>query len=306
MWLAMCKKYGWKPLAESSGTLAALEQRRIEWRAKRDAGEVELTDLMPLHTELEKQWAYYVPQELPVDAVEHAPVTVRELKILDPAVGSGHFLVVAFDLLFSLYKEEALHRGEQGEARWSDKAIVESILEHNLHGIDLDARAVQIAAAALWLKAQTTCRDAHPRYLNLVASNLQLASLPDNDPALVELRSVVEKETGMPAKLTDTIVQALRGADHLGSLLQIDKAVDEAITKHETTLATRPVQYTRDLFGTPIENQQTIDFDAMATRQSLLEGLERFLQSHSSGEDLGLRTRGKQLAAGVRFMRLVR
>jgi hypothetical protein len=261
---------------------------------------------MPLHTELEKQWAYYVPQEIPDDAVEHAPETVRELKILDPAVGSGHFLVVAFDLLFSLYKEEALHRAEQGESRWSDKAIVESILERNLHGIDLDARAVQIAAAALWLKAQTTCPDAHPRHLNLVASNLQLASLTDNDPALVELRSVVEKETGMPGKLTDTIVQALRGADHLGSLLQIDKAVDEAITKHETALATRPVQYTRDLFGTPIENQQTIDFDAMATRQSLLEGIERFLQSHTSGEDLGLRTRGKQLAAGVRFMRLVR
>lgn len=306
MWLAMCKKHGWKPLAESTGTLAALEQRRIEWRAKRDAGEVELTDLMPLHTELEKQWAYYVPQEIPDDAVEHASLTVRELKILDPAVGSGHFLVVAFDLLFSLYKEEALHRGEQGESRWSDKAIIESILERNLHGIDLDARAVQIAAAALWLKAQTTCRDAHPRYLNLVASNLQLASLPDNDPALVELRSVVEKETGMPGKLTDTIVQALRGADHLGSLLQIDKAVDEAITKHETALATRPVQYTRDLFGTPIENQQTIDFDAMATRHSLLEGIERFLQSHTSGEDLGLRTRGKQLAAGVRFMRMVK
>lgn len=82
--------------------------------------------------------------------------------------------------------------------------------------------------------------------------------------------------------------------------------MDEAITQHETALATRPVHYTRDLFGTPIENQQTIDFDAVATRQSLLEGLERFLKSHSSGEDLGLRTRGKQLAAGVRFMRMVK
>jgi hypothetical protein len=306
MWLAMCKKHGWTPLAESSGTLRALEMRRDEWRAKRDAGEVSLTDLMPLQTEMEHRWAYYVPQEMSDDAIEHAPETVRGLKILDPAVGSGHFLVVAFDLLFALYQEEAQHRRQQDDDAWSTKSIVESILENNLHGIDLDPRAVQIAASALWLKAQVTCRESHPRNFNLVASNLQLASLPDNDPALVELRTVVEKETGMPGKLTDTIVQALRGADHLGSLLQIDKAVDEAITQHETALATRPVHYTRDLFGTPIENQQKIDFDAMATRQSLLEGLERFLKSHTSGEDLGLRTRGKQLAAGVRFMRMVK
>ncbi len=306
MWLAMCKKHGWTPLVESTGTLDALEQRRVEWRAKRDAGEVALTDLMTLQSELEQRWAYYVPHAIPEDAIANAPESVRELKILDPAVGSGHFLVVAFDLLFVMYKEEAEHRGQSDNNEWSPKSIVESILENNLHGIDLDPRAVQIAAAALWLKAQTTCRDAHPRQLNLVASNLQLASLPDSDPALVELRSVVENETGMPGKLTDTIVQALRGADYLGSLLQIDKAVDEAIMRHETSLATRPVHYKRDLFGNPIQNQQTIDFDAMASRQSLLVGLEQFLKTHTSGEDLGLRTRGKQLAAGVRFMRMVK
>lgn len=306
MWLAMCKKQGWSPLAESTGTLEKLEQRRVEWRAKREAGEVALTELMPMHTQLEQLWAYYVPQVIPEDAIVEAPETVRELKILDPAVGSGHFLVVAFDLLFAMYNEESVHRGEGGMEAWSSKSIVEKILENNLHGIDLDPRAVQIAAAALWLKAKTTCREAHPGHLNLVASNLQLASLPDNDPALIELRSAVENETGMPAKLTDTIVQSLRGADHLGSLLQIDKAVDEAITHHETSLAARPVHYKRDLFGSSIANQKTIDFDATATRQSLLEGLERFLQSHTSGEDLGLRTRGEQLAVGVRFMRMLR
>ncbi len=149
------------------------------------------------------------------------PKLVRKLKILDPAVGSGHFLVVAFDLLFALYREGAQHRGEQDEEVWSDKAIVESILENNLHGIDLDPRAVQIAAAALWIKSRVRSRDSHPKHVNLVASNLQLTILPDNDPALIELRSVIEKETGMPANLTDTIVQSLKGADHLGSLLRI-------------------------------------------------------------------------------------
>ena len=65
MWLAMCKKHGWTPAAESSGALARLEARRVEWRAKRDAGEVELTELMPLHDDVERRWAYYVPQAIP-------------------------------------------------------------------------------------------------------------------------------------------------------------------------------------------------------------------------------------------------
>ena len=37
MWLAMCKKHGWTPEVEANGTLARLEERRIDWRAKRDA-----------------------------------------------------------------------------------------------------------------------------------------------------------------------------------------------------------------------------------------------------------------------------
>lgn len=307
MWLAMCKKHGWTPECESSGTLAALEHRRVEWRAKRDAGEVALTDLMPLHAEMEKRWAYYVLQPIPDDAVEHAPKSVRDLKILDPAVGSGHFLVVAFDLLFALYLEEAKHRGESGnDSKWSPKAIVERILEHNLHGIDLDPRAVQIAAAALWLKAQQTCPDAEPRNLNLVASNLGIACLPDDDPALVELRRVVQAETGVPARLTNQIVEALRGADHLGSLLKIDKAVDDAINSFEIEVKQRPVTWQPDFFGTPQAAQRKIDFDATATRKSLVDGLESFLSKHNAGEDLGLRLRGEQLAAGVRFLRLLK
>ena len=352
MWLAMCKKHGWTPEVETNGTLAALEERRVAWRAKRDAGEVALTDLMPLHSDAERRWAYYVPQPIPDDAVEHAPDSVRDLKILDPAVGSGHFLVVAFDLLVPLYQEEARHRaGGSGQSPvishqlsvtsdqlpgdgdqlsvishqlptadaaerttdhrslptspFTQKKTVERILEHNLHGIDLDPRAVQIAAAALWLKARQTCADAQPRQLNLVASNLRLSSLPEDDPALVELRREVERETGIPAALTDTVVHALRGADHLGSLLKIDRAVEDAIAAHEQAVAVRSkLSQTDFLLGAPPQ-QPEIDFEATAARRSLLESLEGFLEKHTGGDDLGLRLHGEQLAAGVRFVRMV-
>ena len=55
MWLAICKSHGWTPDVEADGTLAALEARRGDWRAKRDSGEVSLTDLMPLHTDAERR-----------------------------------------------------------------------------------------------------------------------------------------------------------------------------------------------------------------------------------------------------------
>ncbi len=114
MWLAMCKKHGWTAEVASLGVLDELERRRVEWRAKRDERQtalaaeqakqqadpsyefdedalpgVSLTELMPLHTDMERRWAYYVPQPIPDDAVEQAPDSVRDLKILDPAVGSG-------------------------------------------------------------------------------------------------------------------------------------------------------------------------------------------------------------------------
>ena len=304
MWLAMCKKNGWTPEVETDGTLERLEKRRTEWRAKRDTEEVSLTELMPLETEAERRWAYYVPQPISDDAIEHANDSVRDLKILDPAVGSGHFLVVAFDLLISLYREEARHRGEEDGHQWSERSIVERILEHNLNGIDLDPRAVQIAAAALWLKAQQTCTEAQPRQLNLVASKLRLTNLPVDDPSRRELREEVERDAGIPVKLTQQIVEALAGADHLGSLLRIDAAVDEAIAECEDLL-TRPEQAQGDLFSDDWKDRRE-SIGGEEAKATLLSRLELFLHAHSRGDDLGLKLKGEQLAAGVRFVRLVR
>ena len=305
MWLAMCQKHGWTPEVQADGTLGCLEERRVEWRAKRASGEVLLTDLMPLRTDAERRWAYYVPQPIPEEAVTQAPESVRDLKLLDPAVGSGHFLVVALGLLVALYREEARHRGETSDERWSDRVIVERILSHNLHGIDLDPRAIQIAAAALWLKARQVTPDARPERVNLVASKLRLASLADDDPALVELRRVVELETGIPGALTDTLIHALRGADHLGSLLKVGTAVDQALQQHDAAMG-RAVHEQGDLFVDFQPEQQRVLIGRDEAKATLLDRLEGFLAKHTGGDDLGLRLRGEQLTAGVRFVRLVR
>ena len=85
---------------------------------------------------------------LPTAALPQRP---EELTVIDPACGSGHILVYAFDLLFEIYKEQG----------YLDRDIPALILTHNLHGLDIDDRAVQLASFAVLMKA----RAKNPRIL---------------------------------------------------------------------------------------------------------------------------------------------
>ena len=78
------------------------------------------------------------------------PTEPQELTVLDPACGSGHILVYAFDLLFEIYKEQG----------YRERDIPALILAHNLHGLDIDERAVQLASFAVLMKA----RAKNPRF----------------------------------------------------------------------------------------------------------------------------------------------
>ncbi|GEM49169.1 BREX-1 system adenine-specific DNA-methyltransferase PglX [Deinococcus cellulosilyticus] len=80
--------------------------------------------------------------EQPLD-VRNEVLTPQELKVLDPACGSGHILVYAFDLLFEIYREQG----------YPERDIPKMILEHNLYGLDIDERAAQLASFALVMKA---------------------------------------------------------------------------------------------------------------------------------------------------------
>lgn len=294
-WLCICKKHGWQPEAEP--VLATLEARRAAFRKRREAGEVPADALMPIESGLENAWKYYVLQPIPADAVEKAPASIRDLKLLDPACGSGHFLVIAFDLLALLYREEALHRGET----WSDQDIAQSILENNLHGIDIDARAIQIAAAALWLKARLFAPEARLSQLNLVAPTLELGNLPADDAALVQLRKDLKREVNLPEELTQKLVSSLAGVSYLGSLLRVDDAIEAALLETDAVIE-QGIPGQGDLFRGYPKQQLSLH----AAKVTVLDQLERFLSQHSNSEDLGLRLDGEQLAAGVRFVRLAK
>ena len=115
---------------------------------------------------LEEQMPYLVAKAEGNEEAIYRYERLEDLRVIDPACGSGHILLEAFDLLYAMYLDEFYSREE----------AIKAIFAHNLVGIDLDTRARQLATFALLLKAcQRDDRflDAHclPRVLDMPAGN---------------------------------------------------------------------------------------------------------------------------------------
>jgi len=94
------------------------------------------------------------------------PSLAKDLRVLDPCCGSGHFLVTAFEILAALRaEEERLSATEAGDA----------VLTDNLYGLEIDERCTQIAAFALAMAAWTS--GSAPRYRRLPSLNLACSGL---------------------------------------------------------------------------------------------------------------------------------
>ena len=137
---------------------------------------------------LAKEWPYYITpaeQTPEVQAQLDALIQTRvredgdtlnpeSITVLDPACGSGHILVVAYDVLKAIY----LERGYQ------PRAIPRLILEKNLYGLDIDDRAAQMAGFALLMKARADDRrlfTATDEAGNLQPSNLNVLALQSSE-----------------------------------------------------------------------------------------------------------------------------
>lgn len=92
---------------------------------------------------LAESMEYYIPAT-EQDADFLKVMSPEELRVCDPCCGSGHMLTYAFDLLARIYEE----------AGFSPREIPSLILKNNLHGIEIDPRAGELAAFALTMKAR--------------------------------------------------------------------------------------------------------------------------------------------------------
>ena len=156
---------------------------------------------------------------------------ITKLKILDDAMGSGHILVYAFDLLIKMYIEQGYGQREAASA----------ILAHNLYGLEIDKRAYQLAYFALMMKARQYSR----RILNeSVHHNLHVFETVDDVPNEAFEKMKAPKEVIDDLKL---LAATFKQAKLLGSIMHFDKQFD--FDKLVSAVNSLPESTQLDLFG---------------------------------------------------------
>jgi hypothetical protein len=143
----------------------------------------------------------------------------EELKVLDPACGSGHMLTYAFDLLYAIYEEEGYGPAE----------IPGLILTHNLHGIEIDPRAGALAAFALTMKARAKQRTLFSRQVEPNVCVIEPVSFGPE-----ELDFLVTQ--GGDKYAEEAFWNQFAQADTFGALIQPDRDLTHRLARHLETL----------------------------------------------------------------------
>jgi hypothetical protein len=189
------------------------------------------------------------------------------------------------------------------------------ILAHNLHGIEIDPRAAQIAELALWMRAQRA-------YADLGVSRaerppIQKTNIVVAEPMPGERRMLTEFLRPMDERLRpliEKIWQEMEQAGEAGSLLQIERAIDEELRK---TLAQRflpPPARQVTLFATDQPPEQSIiEFAPTDDPQSwagieedLVDALKLYAEQASGATGLRRRLFAENAAHGFAFVDLCR
>ena len=178
-----------------------------EVEAKRISNEEEIAGQMG--------WKYYLPeaaqtrevrQQLDEVQKQNEYKDVRDIKVIDPCMGSGHILVYAFDVLMKMYENDG----------YSQRDAAQCILEHNLFGLDIDERAAQLAYFAVMMKARQYDRRIFSRgiqpHIYAIAESNDIDTFTrdyfaNNDPKL--------------KAALDSVMNDLRDAKEYGSILTV-------------------------------------------------------------------------------------
>ncbi len=268
--------------------------------------------------------------KLPVHIPHRPKKDPRELRILDPACGSGHFLLYCFDLLLTIY-EEAYADPDLGPALKMDYPTLDAfkrdvprlILAHNLHGIDIDLRASQIAALALWLRSQRAYKDMglkkdRPR---ITRSNFVCAEpMPGEEQMLKEF--VGQLEPKVLGQVVEVVFDKMKLAGEAGSLLKIEEEIRDAVAAakkqyvRETTQATdrkgQPLLFTQaamDRIAGKPEQPSLFDLSDITDNQffeqaesRVIETLRTYAEKAHNGQRLQRRLFSEDAVRGFAFV----
>ena len=168
-----------------------------------------------INENLKDNWKYYIESKLDESSEK---IKIEDVKILDPAMGSGHILVYAFDLLFEMYENLG----------WSTKDSVLSILKNNLYGLEIDERAGQLASFALMMKA----REKFSRLFSVLKREetfkLNTLIIEESNNLSEKIRNKV-KDNNLNS--LSKIIEDFKDAKEYGSILKLETIDRETLEK---------------------------------------------------------------------------
>jgi type II restriction/modification system DNA methylase subunit YeeA len=164
---------------------------------------------------LKAQMEYYIEPAEQTDevnaqlaAITPSSLNPEELTLIDPASGSGHILVEAYELFKAIY----LERG------YRQRDVAKLILEKNLYGLDIDERAAQLTGFALMMKGRADDRQLFNRQVKL-----NIMALVDSTGFDAEQLAQYVKLVNYGLKLGDIaeLKELFEYATTFGSLIQV-------------------------------------------------------------------------------------
>jgi hypothetical protein len=257
------------------------------------------------------------------------PKDPRDLRILDPACGSGHFLLYSFDVLLAIYEEAWSDEGHSTPCEATGRSLREDypdiaqlrraapslIVEYNLHGVDIDPRCAQIAALALWLRAQRAWRDIgvlaaeRPR---IRRTHIVVAEPMPGDASLVD-EFAERLEPPLLRDLFKKMVGESRQAGELGTLLRMENSISgelkrarEQFVKHSHATGYLPGME-------PVLRQGLLDLSGIdedgffhEAEARIIRALHEFSDSAPGNVSVRRRLFAGDAAEGIAFIDLVR
>ena len=166
---------------------------------------------------LEEKWKFLVKGEKQEEEIEkkleklnenYKEMKLEEIKIIDPCMGSGHILVYAFDVLMDIY----LNLG------YSNRDAVQSILENNIYGLDIDKRAYQLAYFALMMKAREYYKRIFSKKLEL-----NICYTRESNDINKEIIDFISNGNNKIKEELDLIYNSFLDAREYGSLIEAPK-----------------------------------------------------------------------------------
>ena len=210
-----------------------------------------------INENLKDNWKYYIDSEAEENLEK---IKIEDIKILDPAMGSGHILVYAFDLLFEMYENLG----------WSTKESVLSILKNNLYGLEIDERAGQLASFALMMKA----REKFSRLFSVLKREedfkLNTLIIEESNSLSERIRNRIKNNN---LNNLNKIIQEFEDAKEYGSILKLEN-IDKELLEREFNLLKE--SFNNNEQGTLIFNEDELDINI----EEDLELIESLIVQH--------------------------